>query len=91
MKDTTARIVRASLLAQRRAKWRVLEGYSQQIESNKSHIAKWRQQIQEAEDSNRRMKEDIKGLQEDMSGIVDAYHDLWDDEEFPTDDELERE
>jgi predicted nuclease with TOPRIM domain len=90
MRDTTARIVRASLLGQRRAKWRTLEGYQQQKERLKDDIRKWAQQTQEARDMIRRIDDDTKILQEDMSGIVDAYHDLWEGEEFPNDDELER-
>lgn len=89
MKESTARIVRASLLSQKTAKNRVLEGYAAQVESLRSDIRKWRAQISAAEDTIRRAREDMKATQEDIAGIVDAYHDLW-DEEFPADDELKR-
>lgn len=84
MKESTFRVLRASLLAQRRAKHRVIEGYYSQIERAEDNIRKWRAQITEAEDSIVRMKKDVAGQVEEIADIVEAFHDLWEG-----DDEIE--
>lgn len=89
MRDSTARIVRLSLLGQRAARFRILEGYASRRENLKKDIKKWRSQIAEAEDLIRSCDEGVKEEQERIAEIVDAYHDLW-DEDLPTDDELKR-
>lgn len=87
MKDSTLRIIRQSLIGQKNAKNRILDGYARTAENREKDIAKYRAQIQEAQDQIRQCKEEIKSLQEDIAGIVDAYHEFWDED--PADDPLE--
>lgn len=80
MKDQTLRTIRVSLLGQRTVKNRVLEGYAQQKERMEDEIRAARARISQNEDNIRQISEDIKKVQEEIHLIVDAYHDLWDDE-----------
>lgn len=81
MKESTSRVLRASLLAQRRAKHRIIEGYAQRIERSQDNIRMWRTKIAEAEDSIRLMKKDINGQMNEVADIIEAYHDLWADDD----------
>ena len=88
MKDSTLRTIRSSLLGQKNALNRVLDGYAKTAENREKDIAKYRAQIQGAQDQIKQCKDEIKALQEQIAGIVDAYHELWDED--PADDPLER-